>query len=217
MPSMWCGCLLLCCWRCDPGRFPGAGAEDCPPGSPQLARQLPKPHDGDGVLPAGSAVARAACEAGGALANVEPIRSAAASGWLCPADQRPQSRVVRTFLLTLGQRLRVDRPEPRATARSDDGDHDLQAAGRVEHDPVKRGAAARDVHKVTYDGALHNPSLSRSSSAPPDHRGNAGASVAIQGSYGEYCGLIDAQRHRPQPTARDLARAVDGGHQVTAA
>jgi hypothetical protein len=190
MPSMRCGCLLPCCWSCDPGRFPGAGAEDCPPGSPQLARQLPNLHETHGdtrgradsppavfpraslvALAAGGAVARATCEAGRAFANVGSIGPAAPSGGLRPADERPQRLVVRTFLLTLGQRLRVDRPEPRPAARSDDGDHDLQAAGSVEHDPVKRGASARDMHELTYDGGLHNPSLSRSRSAPADYRG----------------------------------------------
>jgi hypothetical protein len=34
---------------------------------------------------------------------------------------------------------------------------------------------------------------------------------------GRYCGLIDDTRHRPRPTARALARAVDGGRNVNAA
>jgi hypothetical protein len=36
-------------------------------------------------------------------------------------------------------------------------------------------------------------------------------------SSGQYGGLIDSARHRPSATARDLARAVDRGRQVSAA
>jgi hypothetical protein len=43
----------------------------------------------------------------------------------------------------------MDGPEHRTTARIDDGDHDLQAAGSVEHDPVKLGTAAGHAHEVT--------------------------------------------------------------------
>jgi hypothetical protein len=46
------------------------------------------------------------------------------------------------------------------------------------------------------------------------------AGVSTNRAYragGEYCGLIDAARHRPRLTTRDLARAVDNGRHVTTA
>jgi hypothetical protein len=120
-------------------------------------------------------VARAASEARCTFPNVDDAARATTDRRLCPANEQPECRVVRALRLALGQRLTLDRPEPRATAGIDDGDHDLQAAGRVEHNPVKHRTAAGDVHEVTYSELLHNPSLSRLESAPRDCRGTIGS------------------------------------------
>lgn len=115
-------------------------------------------------------MARPASEARCTFPNVDETTRPTTDRRLCPADEQPQCRVVRALRLARGQRLTLDRPEPRATARIDDGDHDLQAAGRVEHNPVKRGTAAGDVHEVTYSELLHKPSLARLKRAPRDSR-----------------------------------------------
>ena len=50
-----------------------------------------------------------------------------------------------TLLVTLGQRLRVDRAKHRTAARIDHRHHDLRTARCVEHDPIESGAGAGDV------------------------------------------------------------------------
>lgn len=123
-----------------------------------------------GVLSAGRTVGCAPSEARCSLPNVRAITRRTTNRRLGPADQQPQRRVVRALLLTCGQRSRVDRPKPRPTAGIDDCDHDLQAAGCVEHNPVEHGTTAGDAHEVTYEDALHDLSVSRLNRAPSEQR-----------------------------------------------
>lgn len=123
------------------------------------------------VLSAGRTVAGAACEARWTFVSVEDSTRPTMGRWLCAADEQPQRLVIRTLRLTLGQRLTLDRPKHRAMARIDNGDHDLQAARHVKHDPVKHATAAGHVHEVTCSEVLHNPSLSRFKHAPRDYVG----------------------------------------------
>ena len=109
------------------------------------------------VLSAGRAVACATSKARRTFPNVDDTTRATTDRLLGPADEQPQRRVVRALRLALGKRLAVDCPEPRATAGIDDRDHDLQAAGRVEHNSVKHGIVGGDVHEVTYYELLHKP------------------------------------------------------------
>ena len=170
------------------------------------------------VLSAGRTVARAASEARGTFPNVDDTTPPTTRRRLCPADEQPQCRVVRALRLALGQRVTLDRPEPRATPGIDDRDNDLQAAGRVEHDPVKHGTAAGDVHEVAYSVFLHNPEPIAPQARAPGLQGHHQVGRDSDAKpRGRYCGLIDDTRQRPRPTARDLARAVDGGRHISAA
>ena len=112
----------------------------------------------------------------------------------------------------------MHRPEPRTTAGIDHGHNDLEAAGRIKHNPVKRDTVAIDADEVAYCVGVHNPSVSRLRRAAEDHPSTIDSvAVPIRGFSGQYCGLIDNARHRPNATARDLARAVDRGRHVSAA
>ena len=148
------------------------------------------------VLSAGGTVARAASEARGTFPNVDDTTRPTTRRRLCPADEQPQCRVVRALRLALGQRLTLDRPEPRATPRIDDRDNDLQAAGRVEHDPVKHGTAAGDVHEVAYSELLHNPSLSRRKRAPRDCTGTIKSGAPVLWTDRRYATQTAADRTR---------------------
>jgi hypothetical protein len=77
-------------------------------------------------------------------------------GRRCPADEQSQCRIVRAFLLTLAQRLRVDRVEHRTADRIDHRNHDLQATRRVEHDPIEVGTTTGHGDEVTYLSGVHN-------------------------------------------------------------
>ncbi len=122
--------------------------------------------DAFGLL-AGGTVCRAALEAGARL----PARNGPAcrtmDRWRCPTDEQPQRPVVRPLLLALCQRLRMDRAKPRTAVRIHHCDHDLRATWRVEHDPIKYGADAGDLHELTYRDHLHQPSLGHPVSVRP--------------------------------------------------
>lgn len=76
-------------------------------------------------LPAGRTVSSAASEAGPAFPACDAATCRTVGRGRRPMDEQPQRRVVRTLFLTLGQRLRVDRAEPRAAARIDNRHYDL--------------------------------------------------------------------------------------------
>jgi hypothetical protein len=144
-------------------------------------------------------VSCAPTEARCGLANVRAVTRSTTNRRLGPINQQPQHMVVRALLLPAGQRSGVDRPKPRPTAGIEDGDDDLQAAGCVEHNPVEHGTTAVDAHKITYDDALHNPSLSCLSRAPSNQR-------SMIGSWSLRCDHLRAvlwadQRHQTQATA----------------
>lgn len=110
-------------------------------------------------LLAGGTVRRAALEAGARLPARNGTACRTVDRWRCPTDEQPQRPVVRPLLLALCQRLRMDRPEPRTAVRIHHCDHDLRATWRVEHDPIKYGTDAGDLHELTYRDHLHQPSL----------------------------------------------------------
>jgi hypothetical protein len=77
----------------------------------------------------------------------------------CPVDEQSQCWIVHALLLTLAERLGVDRVEHRTADGVDDCHHDLQATRRVEHDPIESGSATRHADQVTYRSGLHNSEL----------------------------------------------------------
>lgn len=128
------------------------------------------------MLSAGRTVSCAPGEACCSLPNVRTITRCTTNRRLGPADQQPQRLVVRALLLTRSQRAGMDRPKPGPTARVDDGDHYLQATRGVKHNPVEHRTAAIDAHEVTYEDALHTPSLSRLNRAPSKQPNTIGSS-----------------------------------------
>jgi hypothetical protein len=104
-------------------------------------------------------VRSASREAGAIFAAGETTARGRVHGRRRPANEQSQRRVERPLVRTLVQRLGVDGAEHRTAGRIDHGDDDLQTAGDVEHDPIKRGSGTGDAHQVTYRNGFHSPSL----------------------------------------------------------
>jgi hypothetical protein len=99
-------------------------------------------------------------ESGGAtLAAGEATPGGGVQRRRCPVDEQSQCRIVDALLLTLAERLRVDRVEHRTADRVDHRHHDLQATRRIEHDPIESGSATRHADQIAYRSGLHNSEL----------------------------------------------------------
>ena len=106
----------------------------------------------EGLLPAGRTVSGATAEPGPAAPCVGGTAPGAVYRRRGPADQQPQRLVVWSLLVTLGQRLGVERPKHRTAGRIDHSDDRLRPAGGVEH---QTGVTAHDVYEVTDCDVLH--------------------------------------------------------------
>lgn len=139
----------------------------------------------DAGLSAGRAVARSAREACRTLTGAgAAVRRTTHRRW-CAADEQPQSRVVGALVLALGQRFGVHRPKPRSAPGIDHGHNDLEAARRIEHDPVKGGAVTVDGHEVAFCMGAHSPSLACSARTAA---GPAGVIGFVAGGYADQPG-----------------------------
>ena len=173
-------------------------------------KHSPGPASAVTVLSAGGTVARAASEARGTFPNVDDTTRPTTRRRLCPADEQPQCRVVRALRLALGQRLTLDRPEPRATPGSTTATTTFKRLGVSNTIPSSTGPPPVTCTRSPI-ASFSTTRAYRAASARP------GIARAPSSRARRYCGLIDDTRHRPRPTARDLARAVDGGRHVNAA
>jgi hypothetical protein len=111
-------------------------------------------------------------EAGAIFAAGETAARCSVNRRRCPADEQSQRRIVDTLLLTLAQRIRVDRAEHRTPGWIDHRDDDLQAAWRVENDSLESGAGTGHADQITRRSGVHQRELT---GRKPDTAGLADA------------------------------------------
>jgi hypothetical protein len=107
-------------------------------------------------LPAGRTVSGATAETGAAALCVGAAAPSAVHRGRCPADKQPQGLVVWSLLVTLGQRVGVERAKHRATGRIDHRDDGLRPARRIEYQP---GVIPGNAYEITDCDGLHRSSL----------------------------------------------------------